>query len=456
MNLDNAAQIWTDTSAKLRALLNEDTYDRWIAGIIPLSIEDSTIKLGVSNDIFCDWLSKNYSDLIVRNIEEVTGRHFKLQFESGHMLEDEVADTVPAAANSRKKPAKPALAHPPARRGDPHYNRRFTFDSYVVGESNKFAHAACSAVAKAPGKAYNPLFIHGGTGLGKTHLLQAIAQEVSERRKNPRIEYLSSEEFANKFIDALRDRALPKFRQRYRNVDLLLIDDVHFFNGKERLQEEFFHTFNALYNRHKQIVLSSDRSPHEIGGLEKRLVSRFEWGLTTEIMSPDFETRLAILRKKQADHTVKVDDEILSFVASRIKSNIRRLEGALIRLVSYMSMTGGALSVEKVEQLLRPILEEESSRSVTLEDIQRAVAEHYDIRVADMASKRRPQNIAFPRQVAMYLCRRLTGASSPTIAESFNRSHATILHGATTIENRIATDLELRHTIGRLERKLKT
>ncbi|MFO7821531.1 MAG: chromosomal replication initiator protein DnaA [Lentisphaeria bacterium] len=459
MNLESAHEIWAATSSRLQSLLNEDTYDRWIAGIIPLEVEGkNTLKLGVSNDIFCEWLQKNYNDVIVRNIEEATGRAFKIQFEGGHNIKTSADDE-----NSRPEKASPkteqatrqAPQSQPARIGpEAHYNRRFTFDTYVVGENNKFAHAACSAVAKAPGKAYNPLFIHGGTGLGKTHLLQAIAQEVSGRRKSPRIEYLSSEEFANNFIDALRDRALPKFRKRYRNVDLILIDDVHFFTGKERLQEEFFHTFNALYNRHKQIVLTSDRSPHEIGGLEKRLVSRFEWGLTTEILAPDFETRLAILRKKQADHTVKIEDEILSFVASRIKSNIRRLEGALIRLVSFVSMTAGELTIDKVEQLLRPLLEEETSNSMTLADIQRAVAEHYDIRIADMSSKRRPQNIAFPRQVAMYLCRRLTDYSSPAIAESFNRSHATVLHASNTIEQKISTNLEFRHTLGKLERKL--
>lgn len=458
MNLDSANEIWAATSVKLKSLLNEDTYDRWIAGIVPLSIDgNNTLKLGVSNDIFCEWLHANYRDLIIRNIEEVTGKSFRVHFESGHncaTTREAVTQSLRSSNASDKVPTGGRGTAKQAYLPEAHYNRRFTFDTFVVGENNKFAHAACSAVARAPGKAYNPLFIHGGTGLGKTHLLQAIAQEVCNRRKAPRIEYLSSEEFANNFIDALRDRALPKFRKRYRNVDLILIDDVHFFTGKERLQEEFFHTFNALFNRHKQIVLSSDRSPHEIGGLEKRLVSRFEWGLTTEILAPDFETRLAILRKKQTDHTVKINDEILAFVASRIKSNIRRLEGALIRLVSYVSMTSDELTIEKVEQLLRPLLEEENSKSMTLEDIQRAVAEHYDIRVADMASKRRPQNIAFPRQVAMYLCRHLTDYSSPAIAESFNRSHATVLHASKSVKKRLANDLNFRHTVGKLERKL--
>jgi chromosomal replication initiator protein len=452
MSNEETRQYWEETTARLRRLLNEDTYDRWIAGIVPLGLEDHHLRLGVSNDIFSEWLNANYKDLISATMTEVTGQPCRISFEGGHeMVMDETgphnesADTGDRAANKKQGAS-----------GDLAYNRRFTFDTFVVGENNKFAHAACYAVAQAPGRAYNPLFIHGHTGLGKTHLLQAIGQEITQRRKRARVEYLSSEEFANYFIDALRDRALPKFRRHFRNVDALLIDDVHFFTGKEQLQEEFFHTFNALYNGHKQIVLTSDRPPHEIRGVEKRLVSRFEWGLTTEVLPPDIETRVAILRKKQADHTVQVDEEVLFFLASRIKSNIRRLEGALIRLVSFVSMTGSAVDVERAQQLLRPILEEESSNSVTIEGIQRAVAEFYDILLADMTSKRRPANIALPRQIAMYLCRRLTDYSSPMIAEAFNRNHATILHAASSVEKRMALDIDFRHAIGKLERTLKS
>ncbi|OPZ28507.1 MAG: Chromosomal replication initiator protein DnaA [Lentisphaerae bacterium ADurb.BinA184] len=405
----------------------------------------------MSNDIFSEWLSTNYRDLILSAFAEASGMAVTLAFESGHEPADgaaaEADDASPAA---RRRPAPPPEPELPAR-----FNRRFTFDTFVVGENNKFAQAACLAVAKTPGKSYNPLFMHGTNGLGKTHLLQAIAQDAFGRRKRARIEFLSSEEFANRYIDALRDSALPAFRRHFRTVDLLLIDDVHFFKGKEQFQEEFFHTFNALYNSHKQIVLTSDRPPHEIQGLEKRLVSRFEWGLTTEILPPDLETRVAILRKKQAEHEVAIGDDVLFFIASRVKSNIRRLEGALIRMVSYVSMNSRPMDVHTAEQLLQPILDEEAGSSVTVDSIQRGVAEFFDIRLADMTGKRRPANIALPRQVAMFLCRRLTDLSSPTIAEAFNRNHATILHAVGVIEKRLAKDAEFRNTLSKLERKLK-
>ncbi len=448
----NAQTAWEAAAVRLRKLLNEDTYDRWISGIVPLAIEKNTFRLGVSNEIFSEWLTNNYQDLIRTALEEATGVSYTVQFESGHdpISVELVPDTAAtsAGAGRRRRPAETDVA--PSR-----YDRRLTFDSFVVGENNKFAYAASHAVADAPGKAYNPLFIHGATGLGKTHLLQAIAQEVLGRRKRARIEYLTSEEFANLFIDALMNRRLPGFRRHYRGVDLLLIDDVHFFKGKEQFQEEFFHTFNALYNRHKQIVLTSDRPPHEIGGLEKRLVSRFEWGLTTEVLPPDLETRVAFLRKKQEGNSLKLSDEVLQFVAGLIKSNFRRLEGALLRLVSYASMTGSEVDTEQAEFLLRPIIEEESASSVSVEKIQRTVAEHFDIRVADMLGKRRPHNIAFPRQVAMFLSRRLTDHSTTTIGEQFNRNHGTILHAVNAIEQRMKRDSQFRHTIGFLERKLR-
>jgi chromosomal replication initiator protein len=439
----------------LRALLNEDTYARWIAGIVPLGFDGQSCRLGVSNDMFCDWLTNNYQDLITAAITEELRQPVKVVFESGH---DAPLAPDPEPDRDPRPGRRPAAAPADDRQAvlDPQYNRHFTFDTFVVGENNRFAHAACVAVARTPGKAYNPLFIHGPTGLGKTHLLQAIAQDFLGRRKRARVEYLSSEDFANVFIDALRDRALPRFRNHYRNVDLLLIDDVHFFNkGKEQLQEEFFHTFNALYHAHKQIVLTSDRPPHEIGGLEQRLVSRFEWGLTTEIQPPDLETRIAILRKKQADQAIQLSDEVLFFVASRIKSNIRRLEGALIRLVSFASMTGTAITLEGAEQLLQPILAEEARNVLTVERIQQTVADFYDVRMNDLLSKKRPQNIAFPRQVAMFLCRRLTDHSSPAIAESFNRNHATVLYAVSTIEERMASDAEFRQEVTGLQRRLQ-
>jgi len=324
-----------------------------------------------------------------------------------------------------------------------------------VGENNRFAHAACVAVAANPGTAYNPLFIHSPTGLGKTHLLQATAQELLKASPRARIAYRSSEEFFNEFIEAIRSGTVSAFRARYRSVDLLLIDDVHFFAGKDSLQEEFFHTFNALYHGHKQIVLTSDRPPHELGGVEKRLVSRFEWGLATDIAPPDLETRVAILRRKQDDHSLKLGDDILFLIAGRIRSNIRRLEGALIRLVSYASVTGTTLDVAKAEEHLGPLLDEEPASLVTVEHIQRTVSEFYDIRLADMVGNRRPQNIAVPRQVAMFLCRELTSYSSPVIGEHFHRNHATVLHAQQAVKERMTTDPEFLREVNTLRRKVR-
>jgi chromosomal replication initiator protein len=452
------ADTWQATRQRLREFLNEDTFNRWIAGIVPVRQEGSQAVLGVSCGVFSDWLNCNYRELIERTFRDVSGiADLTVVFETGHEAPQEpAAPPVPAA------PARPATARP-RRRGTasaaptdlPGMNRRFLFDTFVVGENSRFAHAACVAVAAAPGTAYNPLFIHSPTGLGKTHLLQATGHELLRNRPEAKIVYRSSEEFSNEFIEALRSGTMSEFRTRFRGVDLLLIDDVHFFVGKERLQEEFFHTFNALYHGHKQIVLTSDRPPHEIDGVEKRLVSRFEWGLTTDIALPDLETRIAILRRKQDDHAIKLSDDVLFLIASRIRSNIRRLEGALIRLVSYGSLTGAALDPAKAEEKLGPILDEEPASLVTIERIQRTVAEFYDIRLADMVGSRRPQNIAQPRQVAMYLCREMTSYSSPAIGQYFHRNHATVLHAEQAVRQRLGADPEFQREVNLLCRKIR-
>lgn len=450
--MSNVETIWLEARGTLQATLNQETFDRWIAAIVPLRHEEDTVFLGVSDDMFREWLTINYEGLIASALSGVTGDSVRVVFEAGH---------VPAVAPERtaRKVAPPLPSATLVRDGDDaewnrRYNRHFSFSSFVVGENNRFAHAACFAVADRPGLVYNPLFIHSPSGLGKTHLLQAIANSLHAAGSRLRIEFISSEEFSNKFIEALKGGQIAEFRAVYRNVDVLLIDDVHFFTGKERLQEEFFYTFNALYNGHKQIVLTSDRPPHEIGGLEKRLVSRFEWGLTADILPPDLETRIAILRKKQDNHAVKLDDAVLNYIADRVKSNIRRLEGALIRLVSYTSLTGQNVSLEVAEKLLAGVVDEEAAAPVTVERIQRLVAEHYDIRLTDITGNRRPKNIAWPRQIAMYLSRRLTNLSSPAIAERFNRNHATILHAVGAIEKRMEEDAELRRIVALLERRL--
>jgi chromosomal replication initiator protein len=333
-------------------------------------------------------------------------------------------------------------------------NPNYTFDTFIIGPSNNFAHAACMAVSQSPARAYNPLFIYGGTGLGKTHLMQAIGNSVLERQKDASICYKTCESFTNEYIDAIQNRSLTAFRKRYRQADLLMIDDIHFLAGKERMQEEFFHTFNALFDQHKQIILTCDRPASEIPGLEHRLVSRFEWGLVTELEPPDVETRIAILRRKQQMHHVQLPDHVLEYIAERIRSNIRRLEGALVRAASYTSLTGRELNRESLEYLLRDTLDQEQQEKVTIEGIQRAVAEFYDIRLADMTSKRRPQSVAMPRQVAMYLSRQLTQHSFPMIADAFGKNHATVLHACRLIGEKMDKDDNLRRAVTSLQQKM--
>jgi chromosomal replication initiator protein len=339
--------------------------------------------------------------------------------------------------------------------GDLAFNPKNTFDSFVVGNNNNFAYAATLAVAQSPGKAYNPLFLYGGVGLGKTHLLHAVGQHVVANKKGAKVAYVSSEKFTNEFIDGLQNNQLAKFRKKYRQTDVLLIDDIQFLAGKERIQEEFFHTFNALHEAHKQIVLTCDRPANEIQGLEHRLVSRFEWGLVTDLQPPDVEMRLAILKKKAEQLGITLPDDILNFLAHRIRSNIRRLEGALIRVASFASLTGQKLNPEVVEGLLREVLHEEGRFTINMEVIQKKVAEHFDIRLADMTSKRRPENIAFPRQIAMYLSRQLTENSLSAIGEAFGgRDHGTVLHACRLVKDRMEVDSNVRQVVSYLEKQL--
>ncbi|MEO6052475.1 MAG: chromosomal replication initiator protein DnaA, partial [Chthoniobacterales bacterium] len=335
-------------------------------------------------------------------------------------------------------------------------NSRNTFETFVVGPNNQFAHAASMAVALAPARTYNPLFIYGGSGLGKTHLLQAIGHGVAGGKKDQKVVYLSSEQFTNEFIDAIQHGTLFKFRKRYRNADVLMIDDIQFLGGKERSQEEFFHTFNALHDGHKQIVLTSDRPASEIEKLEQRLVSRFEWGMTAELQPPDMETRIAILQKKAAAMSIPTEQWILEFLADKIRNNVRRLEGALMRVASYSSLSNRPLTAEIIENLLRDILQEQAKRVVSIDQIQRKVAEHYDVRLADMTSKRRPANIAFPRQIAMYLSRELTSSSLADIGDAFGgKDHGTVIHACKLVKKRMDEDERTRQIIRLLDGQLQ-
>ena len=380
------------------------------------------------------------------------GKQLQIKFKVGSST---VNSTPQPAAQPKPKHTATPSPERNAHASDCSFNPRNTFETFVVGNNNNFAYAAALAVAQAPGKSYNPLFLYGGVGLGKTHLLHAIGQHVVTNRKGARVAYVSSEKFTNEYIDGIQNNQLVKFRKKYRQTDVLLIDDIQFLAGKERIQEEFFHTFNALHEAHKQIVLTCDRPASEIQNLEHRLVSRFEWGLVTDLQPPDVEMRLAILNKKAQSMGVVLPPEILDFLANRIRTNIRRLEGALIRVASYASLTGKKLTLEVVEGLLREILHEEGRYTISIESIQKKVAEYFDIRLADMTSKRRPENIAFPRQIAMFLSRRMTESSLSAIGEAFGgRDHGTVLHACRLVKDRMEVDASVRQVVHLLEKQL--
>ena len=449
----SAEKIWTAAQEMLRTMLNSDIYNLWFAPVRAAALEGEQIILEVAND-FCEvWLKDNYLDLIEDVLMHASGQPLKVRFtvaagQSGAMHAGEDKATRARAVEQSEELS-------PAGR-DHGFNPKNTFDTFVVGNNNSFAHAAALAVAQAPGKSYNPLFLYGGVGLGKTHLLHAIGQFVVAHKKSARVAYVSSEKFTNEYIDGIQNNQLVRFRKKYRQTDVLLIDDIQFLSGKERIQEEFFHTFNALHEAHKQIVLTCDRPATEIQNLEQRLVSRFEWGLVTDLQPPDVETRVAILRKKEKSLGVELPDDIVNFLANRIRTNIRRLEGALIRVASYASLTGKKLTLEVVEGLLREVLHEEGRFSINIELIQKRVAEHFDIRLADMTSKRRPENIAFPRQIAMFLARQLTESSLNTIGEAFGgRDHGTVLHACRLVKDRMEIDPNVRQVVNYLEKQLQ-
>jgi chromosomal replication initiator protein len=445
------AQLWTKISAALKPQVSADTFKRWFSAVKLTNATADEVTLLVPNNIYQFWIESNHMPALQSAIAAVCNGPRAVKFICA-------VDTSAGADGAEPEPILSARAQAAAARSNttPGLNPRNTFESFVVGPNNEIAHAASLAVAQSPAKTYNPLFIYGGVGLGKTHLMQAIGQYIGARTKNTRVMYLSSELFINEFIDAIQHNNLVKFRKRYRQADLLLIDDIHFLGGKERSQEEFFHTFNTLFDGHKQIVLSSDRPASEIANLEHRLVSRFEWGLTAELQPPDVETRMAILRKKARTLKIRLRDEIFEFLANRIKTNVRRLEGALMRVASFASLSGKELTNEVVEHLLKDILQEEARRAVTIDQIQRRVAEHFDVRLADMTSKRRPANIAFPRQIAMYLARELTKASLNEIGEAFGgRDHGTVLHACKLVKKRMKEQDKIRQTISFIDSALQ-
>jgi len=469
-----AAKLWASAQELLRTMMRADIYDLWFAPLKATGFDGQVLTLQVAND-FCEvWLSDNYLGLIREVLARTSGQPLQVQFQvaahqtgagsaivatPGQAHAHEPSGDRPVVHAGAVSPGSSQKQEEPVDHGavirDSPFNPQNTFDNFVVGNNNTFAHAAAMAVAQSPGKSYNPLFLYGGTGLGKTHLLHAIGQHVAAHTKGARVTYVSSEKFTNEFIDAIQNNQLVRFRKRYRQTDVFLIDDIQFLAGKERIQEEFFHTFNTLHEARKQIVLTCDRPASEIQNLEKRLVSRFEWGLVTDMQPPDVETRLAILRKKEKALGAHLPEEIMNFLAERIRTNIRRLEGGLVRVVSYSTLTGKKITTDLVESLLREVLQEEGRLVISIELIQKKVAENYDIRLADMSSKRRPENIAFPRQVAMYLARQLTASSLNTIGEAFGgRDHGTVLHACRLVRDRMQVDSTVRQKVSYLEKQL--
>lgn len=438
----NINDLWARALQYMKAQLSDVSFDTWIRAIQPLLLNDNEIVLSVPNEFTKNILQSRYIETIAGSLKEVTGVPIHVKF----ILENE-AEAYLESINSRNADNTQTYSI---------LNPKYTFDTFVVGNSNRFAHAACLAVAEAPAKAYNPLFIYGGVGLGKTHLMHAIGHYILARNPKAKVLYVTSEKFTNELINSIRDDKNVEFRNRYRNIDVLLIDDIQFIAGKERTQEEFFHTFNALHEANKQIIISSDRPPKEIPTLEDRLRSRFEWGLIADIQPPDLETRVAILKKKAELENIEIDDEILLFIAKRIESNIRELEGALIRIMAYASLTNNKLDISIAEEALKDILSTAQPREITIPLIQQVVADYFHLKVDDFKSKKRNRPIAYPRQIAMYLCRELTDQSLPKIGEEFGgRDHTTVIHACEKIQEDMQKDSQLRRVIDELKKKIR-
>ena len=448
-----AESLWSEVSGRLRGSLNDTTYGTWFGEAAGDELSDERFVLRVPNDFTRNWIEGHFLGLISAAIRDVTGaeRPVELRVAANGRPHAEPGDDEPAPL---RKPAVVERIHRPESGG---FNAKYTFDSFVIGSSNRFAHAAALAVAEAPAQAYNPLFIYGGTGLGKTHLLQAIAQYVTEHARDLTVRYVTSETFMNDFINSLRDKRIEGFKQRYRTYDLLLIDDVQFFEHKERIQEEFFHTFNSLYEAGSQIAMSSDRPPRDIATLEERLRSRFEWGLITDIQPPDLETRIAILRKKVKTDGIHVPEpEVLTFIAGRVSTNIRELEGALTRVVAFSSLTGRAMSVELAQDVLKDVFPQGEAAEVSIKRIQDLVAERFSMSLEELCGDKRSQNIVYPRQVAMYLSRELTDSSLPKIGKEFGgRDHTTVIHATSKIARLIREDRSVYNLVQELTARVK-
>ncbi|MGL6105686.1 chromosomal replication initiator protein DnaA [Romboutsia sp.] len=433
--------LWDKTIQLIKGELSPPSFNAFFKQIVPLKFYMSELILLVPNEFTKSILEDRYLNLIESSINQLSLKKYKVKFV---LSEKEVEDLGEESRSSLTKKNYPNL------------NPKYTFDTFVIGNSNRFAHAACVAVAESPAKAYNPLFLYGGVGLGKTHLMHAIGHHIMTQKKDPKVVYVSSEKFTNELINSIKDDRNEEFRNKYRNVDILLIDDIQFIAGKERTQEEFFHTFNSLHEANKQIIISSDRPPKEIPTLEDRLRSRFEMGLITDIQAPDFETRIAILRKKAQMENIEVPNEVMSYIAKNIKSNIRELEGALTRVVAYSSLTNRVISFDLAMEALKDIITTSKNEEITINRIKEKVSSVYNLKMEDFSSKKRTRQIAYPRQIAMYLSRELTDFSLPKIGEEFGgRDHTTVIHAHDKIVKEIETNEEIKIKIDKIISDLK-
>lgn len=445
-------ELWNSLKEDLKSVFSADIYDTWFQ---PLQCANEPfagkLSLSTNTDFACMWLQNNYQSIFEKKLFQLVQAPVALEFKCS----GEMTTPTKAATSTVPKSVKTAIASPKLASGQGLLPQN-TFENFIVGAGSQLAHAAAIAVANAPGRAYNPLFLYGNTGLGKTHLMQAVGHHILQNQPNAKVIYITTERFTNDFIFAIQENQLTKFRKKYRGADVLLIDDIHFLAGKERIQEEFFHTFNELFESQRQIFLCSDRPASEIAKLESRLVSRFQWGLVCDIQPPDFETRVAILTKKAQSLNLVLEKDVIEFLAERVTKNVRRMEGALNRILGYQKLLHTeTLSIDRVESILQDILQEELATRVTIDDIQKKVCEFYHLTMTDLLGKKRPANIAFPRQVAMYLCRLLTQSSLQEIGIAFGgRDHGTVIHACKSVENTVQQEPTTKRTLQFLQQKL--
>lgn len=442
----HTSEIWQNILSIINTKLSKPSFDTWFKATKVVSIDDHSIVISAPTTFAVEWLESRYTKLVATTVYEYLGKQVDVSF----VIEESAPPEQPPVYKEPQAPVQTedSISHM--------LNPKYTFDTFVIGSGNRFAHAASLAVAEAPARAYNPLFLYGGVGLGKTHLMHAIGHYILEHSPSSKVVYISSEKFTNEFINAIRDNRAESFRNKYRNIDILLIDDIQFIAGKESTQEEFFHTFNALHEERKQIIISSDRPPKEIPTLEERLRSRFEWGLITDIQPPDLETRIAILRKKAKAENLDIPNEAMMYIANQIDTNIRELEGALIRVVAYSSLINQDITTHLAAEALKDIIPSSRPKMITIQDIQQRVGEYFNLKMEDFKARKRTKAIAFPRQIAMYLSRELTDFSLPKIGDAFGgRDHTTVIHAHEKISQQIKNDQELNKVINNITEKIK-